>query len=198
VKQTKNQQWALNEMAKWLSHSIEFGEKPVQQRIIYEREVSWPWQHYPVKVFLIEYRMKKGFEGIGFTGPTTWSFVAVDDWKAFTPEDWIYCYAGWYIQFFFIHPKGMSKKDSIEKAYRFVFQLIEERIINPFFFKVCDAFDMGEDLTYFVIEAIKDGEKIYIVGTEEDYIFYKKNLPQMQLPPLYYFLGKTFNPFREA
>jgi len=198
VKLIKNRQWALNEMDKWLSHSIEFGEKPIQQRIIYEHEVSWPWQPYPVKVFLIEYRMKKGFEGIGITGPVTWSFVAIDDWRAFTPEDWIYCYAGWYIQFFFIYPKGGSKKDSLEKAYRFVFQLIEQRTIEPFFFKICDAFVLGDDLTYFAIEGIKNGEKVYIVGTEEDYIFYQKDLPQMQLPPLYYFLGKTFNPFRKS
>lgn len=100
VKRQNEQQRALSDMAKWLAHSKEFSEKPVEQQIIYEREISWPWEKHPVKIFLIEYKLRNGLEGIGFTGPTTWSFAGVEDWKALTPDDWVYCYVGWYIQFF--------------------------------------------------------------------------------------------------
>ena len=93
--------------------------------------------------------------------------------------------------------KRLMKKKSIEKVNSLVFKLIETGIANPKFNKVCDLFELGEDLAYFAIETIKDGEPVYIVGTEAYYTIYKKDLPQMQLPPLFYFLGKTFNPFRK-
>jgi hypothetical protein len=198
VKQARTQQWALKEMAKWLSHPREFGEKPVEQHIVYERDVSWPWEENPVRVFLVKYRMRKGFEGIGFTGPTTWSFVAIEDWKALTPEDLVCCYAGWYIKFFFINPKDSSKNKNTENAHQFINKLIKKRVVAPKVSRLSDVFKLGEDLIYYAIETIKDGEQVYLVGTEKDYTFYKKDLPQMQLPPLFYFLGKTFNPFREA
>ncbi len=197
MKQQKDWQWALKEMAKWLSHSKEFGEKPVEQRIVYEREVSWPWEEHPVKVFLVKYRMKNGFEGIGFTGPTTWSFVAINDWNALNPEDLIYCYAGWYIRFFF-NSKSNFKTTNTRDSNHLVTQLIEREVIYSRDYKICDVFKVGEDLTYYAIETIKDGNPVYIVGTEDYYTFYNKYLPQMQLPPLFYFLGKTFNPFRES
>lgn len=196
MKQQKNWQWALQQMAEWLSHSQEFGEKPVKQQVIYERDISWPCEGYPIKIFLVKYRMKNGFEGIGITGPKTWSFVAVDDWKALTPEDLIYCYVGWYIQFFFIDYKETYGQVNNQKAEAFVAHLVHRGMIESNFYKICDIFQLGEDLTYYAIEVIKNGEPAYLVGTKNNYIFYKKDFPPMQLPPLFYFLGKTFNPFR--
>jgi hypothetical protein len=196
VKQQKAQQWALNEMAKWLSHPMGFGEKPVRQRIVYDREVSWPWEEHPVRIFLVEYRMKKGFKGIGLTGPTTWSFTAVDDWDSLNLEDLICCYAGWYIQFFFSSKSNLQTYNS-KNINHLVNRLIEKGVIDSIKYEVCDVFKVGEGLTYYAIKTLKNGELVYIVGTEDYYTFYKKDLPQMQLPPLFYFLGKTFNPFRE-
>lgn len=196
MKQGNEQQWALNEMAKWLSHSKEFGEKPVEQQIVYQREVSWPLAQYPVEVFLIKYRMKKGFEGIGFTGPTTWSFIRVKNWNTLTLDDLVYCYTGWYIQFFFRNLEGLAKQQKLKDSTPFIDKLIEKGIVTQKSYKVCDVFKVGEDLIYYALETIKDGKAVYLVGTEEDYTFYDKDLPQMQLPPLFYFLGKTFNPFK--
>ncbi len=194
----KERQRALNEMAKWLSSSKDFGKKPVEQQIVYEREVSWPWQKEPVKVFLIKYKMKNGFEGIGFTGPTTWSFVGVKDWKALTPEDWICCYAGWYIQFFFTHSKDFPQQDNIERDNQFVDKLLGRGDLHPSFYKVRNVLALDGIFFYFAIETIKDDQLVYLVGTENNYIFYNKNVPSMQLPPLFYFLGKTFNPFKKV
>lgn len=198
AEQHQDQQWALNEMAKWLSHSKEFGKKPVEQQIVYERAVSWPWQKDPVKIFLIKYKMRNGVEGIGFTGPITWSFVGIKDWQALTPEDWVCCYAGWYIQFFFTHSKDFLQKDNIERANQFVTKLIKQGMLYPNSYKVCDVLELGGNFTYYAIETIKDGKLVYLVGTENNYIFYNKDLPQMQFPPLFYFLGRTFNPFKDA
>ncbi len=197
MKQQKGQQWALNEMIKWLSNPMQFGEKPIAQRIVCDREVSWPWEEYPVRIFLVEYRMKKGFKGIGLTGPTTWSFTTINDWEALTLEDLIYCYAGWYIQFFF-NSKSNFKTHRSQNSDHLVARLLERGVIDSRNHKICDVFTVGDDLTYYAIEAIKNRDKVYIVGTEDYYTFYKKDLPQMQLPPLFYFLGKTFNPFREG
>ncbi len=196
MKRQKDQQWALNEMAKWLSHPSEFGEKPVEQHIAYEGEVSWPWEEYSVKVFLVRYKMKSGFEGIGFTGPTTWSFVDVNDWNSIDLEDLIYCYTGWYIEFFF-NSKSNFQNSNTKNIDELTSQLIEKGVIDSKKYQVCDVFHVGEDLTYYAIETIKDGESGYIVGTDDYSIFYKKDVPYMQLPPLFYFLGKTFNPFRK-
>jgi hypothetical protein len=198
VKPNNDQQLALNNMAKWLSQPMGFGEKPVEQRIVYESEVSWPWEEHLVKVFLIAYRMKKGSEGIGLTGPTTWSFVDLDNWKALALEDLVRCYVGWYIRVNYINSKENSPENTIEKVNQFVSPLIKRGIADPNFYKVSDVFELGEDLTYYAIETIKDLEAVYIIGTENDYTFYKKDLPQMRLPPLFYFLGKTFNPFKKA
>jgi hypothetical protein len=196
VKQRKERQWALNQTAEWLTHK--FGKKPVKQEIVYEREITWPWEEQPVKVFLIKYRLKNGFEGISFTGPTTWSFVYLNDWTALTPEDLIYCYVGWFIQFFFIHSQASSHIENKKKAERFLLNLIERKIIEQNFYQVCEAFQLGEDLVYYAIEVIRKGEQFYLVGTETNYIFYNKDFPPMRLPPLFYFLGKTFNPFSSS
>ncbi len=196
MKQRKEQQVALNQMTEWLTHK--FSQKPVKQEIVYEREISWPWEEQPVKVFLIKYRLKNGFEGIGFTGPTTWSFVYLHDWTALTLEDLIYCYVGWFIQFFFIHSQASSSIENKKKAERLILNLIDRKIIEANFYQVCDAFQLGEDLVYYAIEVIKNGEQFYLVGTETNYIFYNKDFPPMRLPPLFYFLGKTFNPFMKV
>ena len=196
VKHQNDKQWALNQMAKWLSHPMEFGEKPVEQHIVYEGEVSWPWETNPVKIFLVEYRMREGFKGIGLTGPTTWSFITVDDWEALTLEDVVHCYAGWYIQFFFNSKSNFQTNDK-RNTNELVNQLIQRGVIDSRSYQVHDVFKVGEDLVYYAIETIKNGESVYVVGTEDYYVFYKKNAPQMQLPPLFYFLGKTFNPFRK-
>lgn len=195
VKQQSDRQWALQEMSKWLSHPMQFGEKPIEQRIVYEREVSWPWEERPVRIFLVEYTMRQGLTGIGLTGPTTWSFTAVDDWQSFTLEDLICCYAGWYIQFFF-NSKSNFQANNAQDIDRLVNKLIEQGVVDSINYRVCDVFKVGEDLTYYALETPKNGEQVYIVGTQDYYTFYKKDLPQMQLPPLFYFLGKTFNPFR--
>ena len=199
MKQRKDRQdrrWALNQTAEWLTHK--FGKKPVKQEIVYERDISWPLEEQPVKVFLIKYRLKNGFEGISFTGPATWSFVYLNDWTALTPEDLVSCYVGWFIQFFFIHSPASSDIENRKKAERFILNLIERKIIEPNFYQVCDAFQLGEDLIYYAIEVIRNGEQFYLVGTETNYIFYKKDFPPMRLPPLFYFLGKTFNPFMKV
>jgi hypothetical protein len=193
VKQRRDRRWALNQTAEWLSNK--FGKKPVKQEIIYERDISWPLEEQPVRIFLIKYRLKNGVEGISFTGPTTWSFVYIDDWTALTLEDLIYCYVGWFIQFFFINSHLSSKMDNKNKAERFILDLTQRKIIEPRFYKICEVFQLGEDLTYYAVEVIRNGEQVYLVGTETNYIFYNKDFPPMQLPPLFYFLGKTFNPF---
>jgi hypothetical protein len=193
VKQHINRQWAFKQIANWLFHKL--GEKPVKQRLIDETEVSWPFEEQPVKIFLIHYRMRNGLEGIGITGPITWSFLGLDDWTQLTPEDWVYCYVGWFIQFFFINSQTYLQINNKEKAESFVSDLIKQGIIEAQFYRICDVLQLGEDLTYYAIEAICQGEQVYLVGTQENYIFYNKDFPPMQLPPLLYFLGKTFNPF---
>ncbi len=193
VKERHNRQWALNQMAEWLAKKI--GDKPVEQEIIYERDVSWPLGEQSVRIFLIKYRLKNGFDGIGFTGPTTWSFFFFRDWAALTVEDLVYCYVGWFIQFFFINSQATSQIDDKKKAERFILDLIERKIIEPNFYKICDVFQLSEDLVYYAVEVIKNGEQVYLVGTKNNYVFYNKDFPPMRLPPLFYFLGKTFNPF---
>ena len=196
MKKRINRQWALNQMSEWLAKK--FGEKPLKQEIIYEREVSWPLEEQPVIIFLIKYRMKNGFEGIGFTGPTTWSFFLLGDWMALTSEDLVYCYVGWFIQFFFINSQASSQIENKKKAERFILDLIKQKVIEEKFYKICEVFQVEDDLVYYAIEVIKKGEQFYLVGTEDNYIFYHKKFPPMQLPPLFYFLGKTFNPFRKV
>ena len=196
VKQRSNQQWALNQMAEWLSKK--FGDKPTKQEIIYERDISWPLEEQSVRIYLIKYKLKNGLEGIGFTGPTTWSFFLLADWTALTPEDLVYCYVGWFIQFFFINSQASSKIENKKQAEQFISNLIERHIIEQNFYKICEVFQLGDDLIYYAIEVIRKGEQVYLVGTQDNYIFYNKNFPPMQLPPLFYFLGKTFNPFRKV
>ncbi|HEY9829934.1 MAG TPA: hypothetical protein V6D26_05100 [Stenomitos sp.] len=180
-------------MAEWLSKN--FGEKPIKQEIIDERDISWPLEEQPIRIFLIKYKLKNGLEGIGFTGPITWSFVGFKETIGLTPEEWVYCYVGWFIQFFFIHSQPVTNFENKQKAEQFILELIARKIIEANFYKICHIFQLEEDLIYYAIEVIKKGEQFYLVGTKDNYIFYHKDFPPMQLPPLFYFLGKTFNPF---
>ncbi|MEW6494224.1 MAG: hypothetical protein AB1589_17180 [Cyanobacteriota bacterium] len=185
---------ALNLMGEWLFYKM--GEKPVDQKIIYERDISWPLEGKPVRIFLIKYRLKSRIEGIGFSGPTTWSFLYPGDYSLLIPEDLVYCYTGWYIKFSFDKIEEKLRNKNKKKAERFVFSLMKKRIIDQNLFKVHEVFMLGENLTYYAIEVIKNGKQVYLVGTQNNYIFYSKDFPPMQLPPLFYFLGKTFDPFK--
>ena len=109
-----------------------------------------------------------------------------------------YCYVGWFIQFFFIHAHSATNIENKKKAEQFILDLISRNIIEPNFYNLCQIFQLEEDLIYYAIEVIKKGEQFYLVGTKDNYIFYNKDFPPMQLPPLFYFLGKTFNPFMKV
>ncbi|GHO77375.1 hypothetical protein KSD_51460 [Ktedonobacter sp. SOSP1-85] len=195
----KDQQWAVDEMADWLAHPMEFGERPTEAHVIYENEVQWPSVGF-TKIFLVQYEMSNGVKGIGFTGPITWSFIAIDweNWTSFTHEELIYCYAGWYIQFTLSHQENYVSESTPEAKQEF-FERLRRDGYQDLLLK--DQFTLDNDeggTSFYTVEANKDGKSFYAIGTVGEYKIYEKELvPMKHLPPFFYYLGQELDPFTQ-
>ncbi|GHO49687.1 hypothetical protein [Ktedonospora formicarum] len=195
----KDQQWAVNEMENWLAHPMEFGEKPREAYVIYENEVKWPSVGL-TQAFLVQYELSERIKGIGFTGPITWSFIGIDweSWSSFTPEELMYCYAGWYTQFTLSHREDYLRESSHEAKQAFFERLKIDGYKDA---SLKDQFTLDNDeggTSFYTVEVRKGGVHYYAIGTVEEYNLYGKDLaPMKHLPPFYYYLGKELDPFAQ-
>ncbi len=110
----KNKDWAVQAMSEWIAHPMEFGRPPAECEVVYEKNI--PWSSGKEKVFLVRYKMDDGFETIGFTGLTTWSFMGIPLseieklQKRFVMRRLLNLYIGWYYTFFAYHDDDYAKK----------------------------------------------------------------------------------------
>lgn len=180
---------ALEEMAEWLSHPLEYGAKPIEQQVIYEGKIRWFGEESPVVTFLIHYKMPNGTEGIGFTGPITWTFLSLN-WEGFTPEDLIYCYVGWYAHAGLSHLNTYTQGVSDKARQRIFDKLHQDKLVD---LVEEDAFTLRADeevATFFAVRGRRDGTTYHAVGAEDGYDLYPVDIPPMRLPPFFYYLGR--------
>jgi|SRR5690554_108261 len=173
----------IKKMVEWIQHPMEFNRKPDNAIVFDERNLFWPTQKSE-KCYLIKYTIDN-VEYIGFTGPTTWSFIGID-FKKMSIENLYETYCGWYIAFFTSNSKeyekskeGLNEKIILEKL-----KLENYSEIN----KLENIFIGGNN--YYEFSAMKNGIKIKIVGTEDNFREYSLE----HILPFYEYIGIGWNP----
>lgn len=147
----KNDQWALESMAEWLAHPMEYGVAPAELSVYYRKEVDWFNERE--KVFLVKYLMPGGESGIGFTGPITWSFhsISLEEIKGMYQrthkQRLVSLYAGWFLAFVLSQEDPSLTQPDAEKMRRLIEELQtvnEEETQYPVNLQFHDYMKVGE------------------------------------------------------
>lgn len=173
----------IRKMVDWINHPNEFNKKPDSAVVFDERDLFWPTQQNE-HCYLIKYTVD-GVEYIGFTGPTTWSFIGID-FSKMTIDNLYETYCGWYIAFYTFNSKEYNKEKEGENESVVLNKLVSEGYseIN----KLQNLY-IGTN-NYYEFSAIKNGQKIKIVGIEDDLHEYSFD----HLLPFYEYIGIGWNP----
>ena len=173
----------IKKMVDWIEHPMEFGKKPDSIKIIDERTLFWPSQQKE-KCYLCEYTVD-GEKYIGFTGPTTWTFFAVDLAKL-TKEEIYLRYTGWFICFFTINSETYDKSQEGLNEEKVKADLMRTGLTEL----TCNqkAFIGGN--TYYEFTAEEGSEKLKVVGTEGD----MHERPLDYVLPYYEYIGIAWDP----
>ena len=116
----KDAAWAVEAMSDWLASPMEFGERPADCEVVFQKKLPW-FGGGPEICFLVRYRMRDRKEFIGFTGPITWSFLGVPmsevDAVASSSryQALVNLYYGWYAAFASAQRKGAPPKPNQKK-----------------------------------------------------------------------------------
>jgi hypothetical protein len=174
---------SIKKMVDWIEHPMEFNKKPDTAIIFDQRELFWPSQQNEI-CSLIKFSLD-GDEYIGFTGPTTWCFIGIDFTKL-TVEQLYERYTGWFIAFFTINSDNYDK--SLEGTNENI--VIEQLRRNGLdqISTVQKTFIGGN--TYYEFIADEGGQKIKVIGTEEDL----QEFPMEYILPYFEYIGIGWNP----
>lgn len=174
---------AIKRMVEWIAHPMEFDKEPESAVIFDERNLFWHTNQTEY-CSLIKFVVDKE-EYIGITGPITWCFIGVD-FNKMTIDNLYETYCGWHIVFASINSKDYDKKmEGINEM------LIIEKLSSENFKvlkKLQNVFIGGNNYYEFLAE--KDGNKIKLVGTENEMIEYSI----AHILPFYEYVGIGWNP----
>ena len=173
----------IKKMVDWIEHPMEFGRKPDSIKIIDERILFWPSQQKE-KCYLCEY-IVDGDKYIGFTGPTTWTFFAVDLGKLSKEEIYLR-YTGWFICFFTINSETYDKTKEGLNEEKVKSDLRRTGLVDI----TCNQKALLGGNTYYEFTADEGGEKIKVVGTEGD----MHERPISYILPYYEYVGIGWDP----
>ena len=173
------------EMAEWLAHPNEFGERPalVQLKRSYKVRVV---THGDEEVHLVEYKMPDGTEGRGFVnGSLTWSFLGREV-NAIEDDDLLVAYYGWAWLFCAMQDDTVSteffslseERGFIEKKTREGFTAI----------KIGKRYKIGTS-ELFEYEAMRGGIAHRGAGNTESEVCFAMSSPKSVLPPIYFLVG---------
>lgn len=176
---------AIAAVRTWLAHPMEMGREPATASVVWSDRRVWPGFDDPVEVFLVGYDMGDGSRGIAVTGPITWSFFQID-FDRLSHEDLAKLYAGWFLEFVVLQD---AKTQELAATEAEITAALGARGLAAI--TVLDRVRIGDD-TYFAARAEKDGAATFVAGTADDLRYYDASLPQMMLPPLFWFLGTAF------
>ena len=174
----------IKKMVDWIEHPMEFGKKPDSIEIVDQRSLFWPSRKNE-DCYLLKYTVDDK-EYIGFTGPISWSFFFIDLSKV-SYEDLYIRYTGWYIAFYTTNADNYDKslEGSNEKA---VIESLQRSGLSEI--KTLQKTLMGGD-NYYEFSAEKGGQKIKMVGIENDMYEY----PFDAVLPYFEYIGLSWGPF---
>jgi hypothetical protein len=177
----------LAEVREWLAHPNEYGRPPEHASIVWRGQRDWPFHERPESVYLVEFAYD-GKRGIALAGPITWTFLEID-FGQYSHEDLVKLYAGWYLQFVMLNdPKGQEAQRRKLSDGEIASLLTAQGFTA---IDVADSVQIGDD-TYVAALATKDGSRVIAAGRAQAVKTYDPTMPQMKLPPLYWYLGSTF------
>ncbi|WP_420572467.1 hypothetical protein [Kordia sp.] len=173
----------IKQMVEWLEHPMEFGKKPDAIEIVDKKSLFWPSQQQE-DCYLLKYTFD-GDEYIGFTGPTTWSFLGIDFSKV-THEELYLMYTGWFIAFFTSQSEGYDKSMEGNNEAEVIKYLEASGYENV---ETLQKVYLGER-NYYEFSANSDGEKIKLVGIDDETDEY----PADSILPFYHYIGTVWDP----
>jgi hypothetical protein len=133
------------------------------------------------------YLMKDGYQSVGMTGPVTWTFFEAD-MQLLTFEEMKYLFAGWYINFYAIQSGSIDYEIS-DKAKDDLTKKLS--IEDGSFVQIVDYLHFGALVFYSAKYRTASDHKIVSVF-EEHNLELNSGSKYLDLPPLYYFIGKLF------
>lgn len=173
------------EMAEWLAHPNEFGERPalVELKRSYKVRVV---THGDEEVHLVAYRMADGTEGRGFVnGSLTWSFLG-DDVNAIEDDDLLVAYYGWAWLFCAIEADTVSTEFlSLTEEQQFLEKKTREGFTA---IRIGSRYKIGTS-ELFEYEAIRNGIAHKGAGDTQSEVCFPMSNPKSVLPPIYFLLG---------
>ncbi|RZJ71748.1 hypothetical protein [Flavobacterium sp.] len=175
---------AVQQMVDWVSHPLEFGRAPDTVRLLDQKELFWITQHIET-CYLVEFTFGDDYY-IGFTGPITWCFLAID-FKKLTFRELYERYAGWHIAFSeYNNPKYDKSKQGKDEA-KLVARLVKHgykdirTIENTYISKQ----------NYYEFAALKNDKPVTVVCTNKTASLYENDY----ILPYFDFIGKIWDPF---
>jgi hypothetical protein len=179
---------AIADVREWVASPMEWGRAPASAAVVWRDVRNWPFFDEPVAVRLVAFEMDDGTRGIAVTGPITWCFLQID-FTAFTHEQLVKLYAGWFINFAVLNsPEAAAKQKHAATPADLESALTAQGFTA---ITILDRLQLGDD-TYFAARATRDGAPSIVAGRPASITTYDPASPLMSLPPLYWYLGDTF------
>jgi hypothetical protein len=174
---------SIKRMVDWIQDPAEFNKKPDAAAIFDERNLFWPTQKTEYCV-LIKFSVD-GQEYIGFTGPITWCFIGVDFNKMST-DNLYETYCGWHIAYVTLNSGEYNKANVGSNLETIMEKLRKDNYTD--IRKLQNIFIGGQN--YYEFGATRNGDKVIIVGVEDDLQEYKHDY----ILPFYEYIGIGWNP----
>lgn len=175
-----------NEMAEWLAHPQEFGERPKKVRL--KRTYRGQMVTYgKVEFHLVEYEMPNGVCGRGFVnGSLTWSFLG-DDVNVISDEDLVVAYCGWAwlfpaLQIGNVATEFMSLSEEADFRAKKERDGLQELVFT-------ERYKIGTS-ELFGYTAMSNGKRVRGAGDTAAEVSYEEDHPRFNLPSIYFLLGE--------
>jgi hypothetical protein len=174
-------------LAAWLSHPMEFGERPKTIRYLTSIETRIAGTSGPVSVHVVEFWMTDGTYGKGFVNPITWSFAGKLPYDRLTNEQLVLAYSGcvWLMSAQSSNPKISEFKPTTLGA--FIASLQSRSVAD---ISIRNQYRVG-DSEFFEFIGTKDGVPVKGAGSLESQMIVEASAPEASLPLVYTFLGKV-------
>ncbi len=174
-------------LATWLSHPMEFGERP--KTITYLTTIETRIAGTPglIPAHVIEFRMADGTYGKGFVNPITWAFAGNLPYDRLTNEQLVLAYSGCMLLM-----KAQSSNPKISEfkpttLLEFVAGLQSRSVADV---SIKQQYQIG-DSEFFEFIGTKGGVPVKGAGSVESQMIVEASAPEASLPLVYTFLGRV-------
>ena len=175
-----------SEMAQWLAHPNEFGERPKKVRL--KRTYRGHMVKYgDVELHLVEYEMPNGYRGRGFVnGSLTWSFLG-DEVNAIADDDLVVAYCGWAWLFPALQAGNVATEFmSLSEEADFRAKKEGDGLQGLEF---TTRYKIGTS-ELFEYQATLNGKRVRGAGATDTEVSYEESDPRFNLPSIYFLLGQ--------